>query len=560
MNTTVSIVSGTYNRLTHLKKMVESVRYSVGLGISYEIVLVDGGSTDGTIQWCRMQPDVMLIEQGALLGAVKAFNAGAVASSGAYVILANDDILFVDESIQTAVAYMQDNSDVGVGCFYQDRYNKPWHVEYMSAIQNGVVVSVPYGQVCIVPKWLGDKLGWWGNYLRTYGGDNELSCNVLEYGYKVQPIECCKIHDITVVDKLRELNNPEVKVNPDSAAWVTKWTRNGKLGPVIKAKPAEANPIERLPRILYAPIYEPGHAKQRVQKFGLRKALAKRGLVTEVDWIGETFHKVWDVACAFSPDIFLLQVQNCALIKDTHIIELKSQHPNAVFVNWNGDYHPEDILDVRYISLMKQFNLACFVTTKYHDIWKRNGIEAFYWQIGFEEAFPNKYNMPSHDILFMGNAYSDKRLRFGKLLKSMKYNVGIYGSWPKGMANGNTIYDFSAGEVLYRNCKIALGDSQWQDATGFVSNRLFQAMHAGAFLLQQSFDGCQELLGLKDGKHLVLFDTELDMISKIEYYLEHEDERKAIASAGKAEVDKNHSFDARVTELFNKLAKMRLYA
>src|SRR3990172_8201697 len=92
MSPLISIVTGTYNRLKHLQSMVESVRLSVGVGIPYEIVVVDGGSKDGTLNWCRLQKDIVLIEHGELLGAVKAFNDGARAAKGTYVILANDDI------------------------------------------------------------------------------------------------------------------------------------------------------------------------------------------------------------------------------------------------------------------------------------------------------------------------------------------------------------------------------------------------------------------------------------------------------------------------------------
>ena len=99
----ISVVSGTYNRLKYLTQMVASVRLSVGVGIPYEIIIVDGGSTDGTIQWCRMQDDIVLIEQGKLLGAVKAFNAGFAIARGKYTIPANDDILFVNESIRCAI-------------------------------------------------------------------------------------------------------------------------------------------------------------------------------------------------------------------------------------------------------------------------------------------------------------------------------------------------------------------------------------------------------------------------------------------------------------------------
>ena len=148
----VSIVSGTYNRLEHLKKMVQSVRMSIGYGLDYEVVLVDGGSVDGTIHWAEQQEDIRLLKHGKLRGAVKAFNDGAFNARGDYVILANDDIEFVGLSITNAISYMQDHPEVGVGCFYQDRGGNEWHVDTMPAIIDGPQGRAYYGQVCIVPR------------------------------------------------------------------------------------------------------------------------------------------------------------------------------------------------------------------------------------------------------------------------------------------------------------------------------------------------------------------------------------------------------------------------
>src|SRR4030065_1229433 len=224
----ISVVTGTYSRLNYLKSMVESVRKSIGTGIPYEVVVVDGGSKDGTVEWCKKQSDIKFIQQGRLLGAVKAFNEGAFAATGRYVILANDDVQFIDESILCALSFMQDNPTVGIGCFYQDRGNQPWYVDVMSAMLDGKPVTIHYGQVCIGPKWLGDKVGWWGNYLHTYGGDNELSCNVAEQGYRIEPVPCAFIHDSVAADSLRLVNNNRKKTNnthPDTYAWLQKWTR-----------------------------------------------------------------------------------------------------------------------------------------------------------------------------------------------------------------------------------------------------------------------------------------------------------------------------------------------
>ncbi|HET7288694.1 MAG TPA: glycosyltransferase, partial [Pyrinomonadaceae bacterium] len=69
----VSVVFGTYNRIQHLKRCVESVRAAC-TNVTYEIVVGDGGSTDGSKEWLKQQHDVKYVH-GGLTGAVAAFNA-----------------------------------------------------------------------------------------------------------------------------------------------------------------------------------------------------------------------------------------------------------------------------------------------------------------------------------------------------------------------------------------------------------------------------------------------------------------------------------------------------
>src|SRR5687767_6498686 len=56
-NPLISIVTGTYNRLDSLQRMIKSVRSQMPRHIAYELVIVDGGSTDGTLAWCEAQAD-----------------------------------------------------------------------------------------------------------------------------------------------------------------------------------------------------------------------------------------------------------------------------------------------------------------------------------------------------------------------------------------------------------------------------------------------------------------------------------------------------------------------
>ncbi len=128
----LSVVSGTFNRFEMLKRMVYSVRSSAA-GISYEIILVDAGSTDGTLEWARQQSDVRLIEHGTLYGAIKAYNDGAALAQGEYVVFSNDDLSFDKDALPIALTYMYDHPETGIGLFQTNRSHHQWHVAEMPA-------------------------------------------------------------------------------------------------------------------------------------------------------------------------------------------------------------------------------------------------------------------------------------------------------------------------------------------------------------------------------------------------------------------------------------------
>jgi spore maturation protein CgeB len=138
--------------------------------------------------------------------------------------------------------------------------------------------------------------------------------------------------------------------------------------------------------------------------------------------------------------------------------------------------------------------------------------------------------------------------------------VGIYGDHWTVPCYPSTLYDFRLGCKLYQNAKVALGDSEWKwDAKGFVSNRPFQAMAAGCCLMmQQWFDGCEDMLGLIDGKHLILWRDHDDLRAKLDYWLDEKQDsaRAAISRAGQLEVLKHHSFEARVKQLVDVLSTL----
>ena len=553
----LSIVTGTYNRLVPLRNLVDSVRRSIGKGLGYEIIVVDGGSTDGSIAWCKEQPDIKLIEQGELLGAVRAFNEGAYSARGKYVILANDDITFMYDSLIRAYAFMEDNLAVGIGCFYQDRFNRPMYVDRMSAVtEEGDRVGVYYGQVCIVPKWLGDKVGWWGDYLHTYAGDNELSCNVIQEGYEIAPMECCCIHDTVYKDQLRVINHPNGEgTHNDSMLFRAKWP----LGPTIPKKVKYRREERRRLRILYATIYERGNRLQKSTKFGLLKSLRKIYDVTEIDYIEPTsvfgaflsgVDDLYYAAQAFQPDIFLLQAHDAVHMPLAIVRKLRLEFPGAIFISWNGDYVRRNLEDPNYQDLLRLMDFATFCAADYFPSYRKMGINCHYWQIGYEEyqELPITDSDKRYDVIFQGNEYSEKRTYLGHVLRAIP-NTGIFGFWKSIKPDGSSYYDYSSQDKLYRLSKICISDQQYPQSIGYVSNRLLQAMRSGIFVLQQHIPEMEKYLKMRNGIHLVEWRDVEELPELISYWLSHDDERRKIADEGKRLVMREHNFDQRVSEL-----------
>ena len=566
----ISVISGTFNRLNILQRMVNSVRESIGMGIDYEIVLVDGGSTDGTIEWCKKQSDIKLIEQGKLVGAIKAFNAGAKASTGDYVILANDDIEFIKFSILNAYTYMQDHPDVGIGCFMQDRNNREMHVETMPVIINGKQGSKPYGQVCIVPRWLGDKVGWWGNVgMKTYGGDNELSCNVFESGYKVEILKCSCIHDLQVDDILRDKNDGypaqmyrSGKPHPDTVKWLKKWRKTrGKLkgmtGPVVATKLKWDNKLVRIPRIYYVPIFEENHPYQRNTKVTLRNELKEIANVFELDYMSESVDRLFDSSHTFKPDMFLLQLQTPFTKLTASVIrELRSDHPNARFMLWNGDYHPVHLYDPDYVEILKLFDMCGFCTTEVGDVYTGIGIKWMYLQAGYEDYPEADWDgvQKRFDVIYLANGYSTNRIEQARVLRAAtKCKVGLYGLWKKEFRpDGVTLYDYAKNYLIYKSATFAISDQQWPTAEGYCSDRIFHALRSGVCVLQQWFAGMEDLMGLIDGQNVIVWE-DLDHLAYILDNLPNDLIAKKIGISGQSHVISNFQYKHFVQRMLDNL-------
>ena len=103
----VSVVVVTWNALPWLERCLDSVR-------GHETVVVDHGSTDGTLELVASRyPDVGLIRQENL-GMGAGNNAGLRATRGRYAFLLNPDAWVVGDSLARLVAFADEHPEAAV--------------------------------------------------------------------------------------------------------------------------------------------------------------------------------------------------------------------------------------------------------------------------------------------------------------------------------------------------------------------------------------------------------------------------------------------------------------
>jgi hypothetical protein len=558
----VSVVSGTYNRLPHLKRMVESVRKSVG-NLSYEVILVDGGSTDGTIDWCLDQVDVVLIQQGALLGAIKAFNAGAAAAQGDYVVFLNDDVVVVGDTIARGCNYLREHPRVGQVAF--KNVVKGSADAHRQAISK--MFGIVYGQCCVTPRNLGNLARWWGDEgMRTYGGDVRLSLRLYELGYPTVPVDGCEVEDYVVDDALRRENNQALRgpgeTHPDSMRFSEVW--KGRIPEPAAWRPASVNNVLAKAasgslRTLRLKAMMRSADEQRLTMIRSFGQLGVIGQAKNGDF--EEAKTVYDSVEAFQPDLLFLQAQRQHKALTVEVVkELRRRHPDTVIINWDGDTHYP--LTEWHFDVARAVNLQLVVSPTLFSLYRAHGVENVgYWPIGIETEYleAERSSTFEYDVAFLGAMYGlgtfpeaetrrDSVVALAKLLGS---RLGLYGyGWDNvKLVAGQTSEKHVASAQIYTKSKMALSISQTSDLWGYTSDRLYNITATGCPALVKSFAGMVEH-GYVDGDTCIVWSDITELCYKVSYYLAHETEREAIGHRGREMTLARHTWPTRLNGLF----------
>jgi GT2 family glycosyltransferase len=193
----VSIVLGSYNRSRLIQQALDTIR-SECAGVAHEIIVIDGGSDDGALEWLVRQKDIVTVVQynrGEIAGRTLPrrswgyfMNLGFKAAQGKYVLMLSDDCLLIRGAVNTGVQYAEDLQQAGrriggVAFYFR---NWPDEVEYYVQATIGGKLMVNHG---LFLRRALEEVGWADeDRYRFYKADGDLSLRLWEAGYEI--VDC----------------------------------------------------------------------------------------------------------------------------------------------------------------------------------------------------------------------------------------------------------------------------------------------------------------------------------------------------------------------------------
>jgi GT2 family glycosyltransferase len=111
---TVSVVTVTFNSEDHIRECLGSVAQSSG-AMQVEHIVIDNASKDGTSEIVQVEfPSVVFIQNAVNRGLTAANNQGQAVARGRYIVFLNPDTVVPQGTLQTMVAIMERQPDIGV--------------------------------------------------------------------------------------------------------------------------------------------------------------------------------------------------------------------------------------------------------------------------------------------------------------------------------------------------------------------------------------------------------------------------------------------------------------
>ena len=324
-------------------------------------------------------------------------------------------------------------------------------------------------------------------------------------------------------------------------------------------------------KVLYVDTISTPHAACNVN--GMMKAYGKvsnlkpfdyRGLASRYG-VAQMNQMLIQTALEFQPD--LIHLGKSESISGSTIREIKDRISTYV-IHFYGDFRWEPQPWVVDIGRYADCTLFSYTDDRILDKYRAAGVKNIggFWDAGADpEVFYPRDEEKTKDVIFMGNnldiphdGYEKRRQLIEEALKR-GVDFHVFGkNWEYLTEAGYKtlhIHPFVTENEFAEVCssaKITLGINGVNDVRMYASwRRTVNTMASGAFHLTHYVPGMKTLFENK--KHLAWFNTVPEAMDFIEYYLTHNEEREAIAEAGRKEVLARHTWNARIAEMLNRL-------
>ncbi len=227
--------------------------------------------------------------------------------------------------------------------------------------------------------------------------------------------------------------------------------------------------------------------------------------------------------------------------------------PHQINIMWNIS-HPDDVSIEEYEEYDKVFiaselwanQIAKKVAVPVETMLQCTDPSRFFEP---SEAEKKKYYQ---QLLFVGNSRGVYRRILKDLLPTNR-DLAVYGkNWKKIIPDKYIKSSYINNDQLYKyygSAGILLND-HWDDMRekGFVSNRVFDGLASGAFIISDKVKNMGEL-----EKYIAVYDTRQELKECINYYFKHPVECRKKYYGGAEYIRKNHTFEDRAKQFLKSI-------
>jgi len=279
------------------------------------------------------------------------------------------------------------------------------------------------------------------------------------------------------------------------------------------------------------------------------------------------YHDLLEAVRAAKADI-LLYVKDYGL-KPEWLLEVKKKgtrlvqwYIDAVMRDWLPPFvEVADIFFTMSEGLVEEFRKINPVV-----FWLTQAFEPFFFQIN--RVTEEDVRTYSTDVTFTGTLGSEKRPYYlvrreylervmaegfqlkwwgPRLPRKLSTLPLIFGRLGRAYG-GRFVYGEEFAKVA-RLSKVFLALDALPHIRKSMSSRMFTAVGCGAFYLCKYVDGIEEVL--EPDREIVTFNDAGEMIEKIKYYRNKDEERRKISEAGRRRVLSEHTYQARTREMLD---------